>query len=277
MQQYPPIPAIDDEAVPEFAGHLWLLEAVEGSLLRFRIGESGAIRFGGEQRVYRDDDAIPRQCRRAVRHVRERLDRAALRDAVDDVSSVTFVGWATHRERIDYDWDRLPPFLGADVSAGDADTFRPPAAAEAIFDRLGLDPANAVERELHSRDFDPERYRFPESAWYDGAAAGVVIRDKRGGRALLRNPEISGESENPIDAEGGDSLAAAVATDRRFERVATRLEECGQAPTVDELRERVLEDVYREEHGRLFGGGRAIDESAFRTAVARQAQRFLRG
>ncbi|WP_435115657.1 hypothetical protein [Halolamina sp. C58] len=276
MQQYPPIPAVGDEAAPEFAGHLWLLEAVEGSILRFQLRESGAIRFGGQQRVYRADDAVPRPCRRAIRHVRERLDRAALRRAVDDVGSHTFVGWATHRERIDYDWERLPPFLGVDVY-GAEDAFRPPDATETIFDRLGLDPANAIERERHSRDFDPGSYRIPESAWYDGPAAGVVIRDKRAGRAQLENSEILTQSKSSIASENADSLAAAVATDRRFERVATRLRERGQAPTVDELRDRVLEDVYREEHGRLFGGDRAIDESAFRTAVARRAQRFLGG
>ncbi len=277
MQEYPPIPTVGDEAAPEFAGHLWLLEAVEGSLLRFQLRTSGAIRFGGQQHVYHDDDAIPRQCRRAVRHVRERLNRAALRRAVDDASSLTFVGWATHRERIDYDWGRLPPFLGIDVFDADADAFRPPDDAEAIFDRLGLDPSNAVERERHSRDFDPDSYRIPASAWYDGSAAGVLIRDKRDGRALLKNSEIPTPPENPIESENADSLAAAVATDRRFERVATRLRERGQAPTVDALRDRLLEDVYREEHGRLFGGERAIDESALRTAVARRAQRFLGG
>ena len=277
VQQYPPIPTVGDEAAPEFAGHLWLLEAVEGSLLRFQLSDSGAIRFGGRRRSYHDDDAIPRPCRRAVRHVRERLDRAALRRAVDDVRSLTFVGWATHRERIDYDWARLPPFLGFDVYAADTDAFRPPDDAEAIFDSLGLDPANAVERERHSRDFDPESYRIPESAWYDGPAAGVVIRDKRGGRARLTNSEISTQSENLAESEEAGSLAAAVATDRRFERVATRLRERGQAATVDELRDRVIEDVYREEHGRLFEGERAIDESTFRTAVARRAQRFLGG
>ena len=274
MKEYPAIPEVGDPDASEFAGHLWLLEAVEGSLLRFQLRDSGAIQFGGEHRPYRDDDAVPRQCRRAVRHVRERLDRAALREAVDDVSDLTFVGWATHRDRIDYDWERLPPFLGLDVYHAGADAFRPPDAVQGIYDRLGLDSANAVERELPSRDFDSGSYPMPESAWYDGPAAGVVIRDKRGRRAKLTNSGIS-EQSKPYDAEDAGALATAVATERRFERVVERLEQRGQAPTVDSLRERVLEDVYREEHGRLFEGGHSVDESTFRTAVSRRAQRFL--
>ncbi|NHX36283.1 MULTISPECIES: hypothetical protein [Halolamina] len=273
MKEFPPLPAVDDDAAPTFDGHLWLLEFVEGTPLRFQLRASGAIRFGGERRTY--DDSIPRPCRRAVRHVRERLDREALRGAVDDVTDLTFLGRATHRERIDYDWDRLPPFLGVDVWSADAGAFRPPGAVEAIFERLGLDPVTAVEREVNSRDFDPVGYEMPESAWYDGPAAGVVIRDKRGNRALVENSEISTQSDAGVDAADAESLADTVATEQRFGRVAARLRERGREPTVDGLRERLLEDAYREEHGRLFDGGQAVDESAFRTAVARRAQRFL--
>ena len=273
MKQYPPIPEVGSESAPDFEGHLWLLEAVEGSVLRFRLRESGAIRFGGPRRPYRDDE-VPRACRRAVRHVRERLDRGALRDAVDDVTAYTFVGRATHRERIDYDWGRLPPFLGLDVCSADEGP-RPPDAAEGIFERLGLSPVNAVEREVRARDFDPERYEMPASAWYDGPAAGVVIRDKRGNRAQLKNLEISEPSEGSIPAADATELAERIATDQRFERVVTRLRDRGWEPSVDELCDRVLADAYRDEHGRLFGSDAPVEETALRTAVARRAGAFL--
>jgi hypothetical protein len=275
VKQYPPIPAVGTASAPAFEGHLWLLELVEGSLLRFQLRESGAIRFGGERGVYPDDDAVPKECRRAVRHVRERLDREALRAAVDDVTNHTFVGRATHRERIDYDWERLPPFLGLDVWSADADAFRPPDAAEGIFTRLGLESANAVAREVRSRDFDPGSYEMPTSAWYDGPAAGVVIRDKRGNRAELENSGISEPCRDRIAADDASELVDAIATDRRFERVAARLRELGREPTVDQLRDRVLEDAYREEHGRLFVGEGTIDETALRSDVGRLASQFL--
>jgi hypothetical protein len=274
VKQYPPIPTVGAASLPAFEGHLWLLELVEGSLLRFQLRESGAIRFGGERGVYANADAVPRPCRRAVRHVRERLDREALRAAVDDVTAHTFVGWATHRERIAYDWDRLPPFLGLDVWAADAGAFRPPDAAEGIFTHLGLEAVNAVAREVRSRDFDPRSYELPPSAWYDGPAAGVVIRDKRGNRAQLENSGISEPSGGPSAADASE-LVDAIATDRRFERVVARLDELGRGPTVDQLRDRVLEDAYREEHGRLFVGEGTIDESAVRSEVARRAGQFL--
>lgn len=275
MKQFPPVPVMGDDAAPTFEGHLWLLEVVEGTPLRFQLQQSGAIRFGGAHGTWADD-AIPRPCRRAVRHVRERLDRRALRRAVDDVTELTFLGRATHRERIDYDWERLPPFLGADVWSSDADAFRPPSASGAIFDRLDLDPRNPIAQEVNSRDFDPTAYDRPASAWYDGPVAAVEVRDKRGTRGLLEHSENAVPSSGVVDATDAESLAAAVATEQRFERVAVRLRNRSRQPTVDELRERVLEDVYREDHGRLFNREQPIDESAFRAAVATHAQRFLR-
>lgn len=276
MKEFPPTPHAADAPAARFAGHLWLLERVEGSLLRFQLRESGLVRFGGHHRTYSDVDAVPEPCRRAVRHVRTQLDREALRGAVDDVTALTFFGQATHREGIDYDWERLPPFLGVDVWSAANDSFRPPDAVEAIFDRLGLHAVNAVERERRGRDFDPERYEMPDSAWYDGPAAGVVIRNKRGGRARLPDPAVR-EREGPtsvgadVDAE---TLAEEFATERRFERVAQRLRGRGTELTVETLQERVLDDIFREEHGRLVGGRRAVDRKAFRTAVATRARRF---
>jgi len=174
MKSYPTIPRVANAPEELFEGHLWLLEKVDGAQLRFQLQGSGLIRFGTRERVFDDPTELPLAYQHAVRHVRERLDRDALRQAVDDVTGVTFFGVSTHRHTVEYDWERLPPFLGIDVHT--SEQFLPPDRAEGIFERLGLEPVNAVEREVRGRDFDPNSYEIPPSAWYDGPAAGVVIR-----------------------------------------------------------------------------------------------------
>lgn len=271
------MPNASDAPQGQFEGHLWLLEQVEGSLVRFQLQESGLIRFGGPTRTYRDFDAVPDPCRRAVRHVRESLDRQALRDAADDVEALTFLGTATHLERLNYDWERLPPFLGSEVWSATSESFRPPDAVSGIFERLGLSPLNAFERERRGRDFDPDCYEIPASAWADSPAAGIVIRNKRGGRAKIANSKRT-DCDFPaaLDADDAESLADAVVTESRFERVTQRLQARGSSPTVDKLQERVLDDIYREEHGRLFTGREPVQRKAFRAAVATRTQQFLR-
>ncbi|WP_435101835.1 hypothetical protein [Halarchaeum sp. P4] len=255
------------------SGHLWLVEYVDGAPLRFQLQNSGLLRFGDDRRVYDDPDAMPDEYAHAVRHVREHLDRDALRRAVPDVEDVVFFGVATHYHGITYDWANTPSVLGVDVWSEREGTFRPPDAVEQIYEALGLHPINAVEREVNTRDFDPEEYTIPESAWYDGPAAGVVVRDKQGRRALLPNPDVdSGGDERSLDVSA-DELAARLATRRRFERVETRLADAGHPVTVDALYERVREDVLRAEHARLTDA--RVDMQAFHGELAARTRAYL--
>ncbi len=242
-----------------------------------QLHDSGLLRVGDRDRVYEDPDEIPVSYRHAARHVRERLDRGALRAAVDDVESVVLFGVATHYHAIEYDWDRLPSFLGFDVWSADAKAFRPPDAAEKIFERLGLAPVNAFEREFNTRDFAPDSYSIPDSAWYDGPAAGVVVRNKTGGRATLFHPEYRARSDPVPRDVSAEELIDAYATDRRFERIETTLRNREEAVPFDTMYERVFESIVREAHGRIVAGGSSVDLSALRSAVAERTGEFLRG
>ena len=275
MKAYPSIPRVADASDRLFEeGHLWILEKVDGAHLRFQLQRSGVVLFGDRDRIYTDPAAIPAPYRHAVRHVRERLDREALRNAVGDVESVVFFGAAMHRRTIEYDWERTPSFLGFDVWSADEGAFRPPDAVEQIFERLGLRPVNAFERERRARDFDPGAYTIPRSAWYDGPAAGVVVRNKRGGRAKLLHPDVREAEERVAPDASAEELAAAYATWSRFEGLAAELDDRDRPVTVETLYERALEDVVREVHGRLYGD-EAVDEEAFRSEMAALTRAFL--
>lgn len=276
MKKFPSIPRVANAPERLFEeGHLWLLEKVDGANFRFQLRRSGLVRFGDRNRVYDDPTDVPEPYQHAVRHVQENLDREALRTAVDDVESVVFFGEAMHHHTIEYDWERTPSFLGFDVWDANVETFRPPDAVEQIFERLGLQSVNVFERERRARDFDPDSYEIPQSAWYDGPAEGVVVRDKRGRRAKLLHPDFREVEETiPVDASP-TALAAKYATRRRLEKRAHALETQGYPVTFELLYERVLEDIVREEHKRLFHAENPVDTKAFRSAVAALVRQFL--
>lgn len=276
MKDYPSIPRLENapDGILD-AGHLWLLEKVDGANFRFQLDESGYVRFGTRNRVYDDPDAVPAPYQHAVRHVREQFDRDALRTAVDDVEDVVFFGEAMHRHTIEYDWDRTPSFLGFDVWSGSTNSFRPLSSIERIFEELGLQAVNVFEREKHVRDFDPETYTIPESNWYDGPAEGVVVRNKTGGRAKLLHPRYREVDETvPVDGTA-DQLASKFATNRRFEKLIAKLEGREQSVTFDVLYDRVLEDIVREEHKTLYEGHNPVDMGEFRSEVAELTRSYL--
>ena len=276
MKQPPDTPTVD--AAPSElleSGHLWILESVVGAPLRFRLRESGLIEFGDGDRVYADADDLPPQYRHAVRHIRTTLDREALRAAVEDPSEIVFFGTAMQNRGLDYDWERTPSFLGEEIWSAATERFRPPDAVDGIFKRLGLEPINPLDQELPARDFDPDRYESPESAWYDGPPAGIVIRDKAGHRARRSNPAVEVDQSPPTaDAETADGLAAQYGADSRLSRLM--IESAPQtAPSVDQLFERVLDTALRELDPRVFEPAGSVDRRAFRSALAARTREFV--
>ncbi|ESS09067.1 MAG: hypothetical protein A07HN63_01277 [uncultured archaeon A07HN63] len=278
MKGFPATPSVADAPDDLLSGHLWLLELIEGRPLRFQLQASGLLRFGDPETVYDDPEGVPLPLRRAVRHIRESLDRAALRAAVNDVAQVVFFGVATTRESVPYELDSMPPFLGTDVWAGDDEAFRPPDAADGIFERLGLEPVNPFEREAHARDFTLDSYESPGSAWYDGPAAGVVLRNKAGHRGILRNTGIETVDEETTDEMTGDvaaaDLAERYATADTIESVATTVKQGDEPATVDTVTERLLERIGRQRPGQVTGSG-SVDVAALRSAIASRVQQTL--
>jgi hypothetical protein len=276
MKKFPSIPRVANAADGLFEeGHLWVLEKVDGANFRFQLQQSGLILFGDRSRVYEDPDAIPDPYQHAVRHIRENLDREALRSAADTVEDIVFFGEAMHHHTISYDWERTPSFLGFGVWSADADAFYPFDTVERIFSRLGLSPVNAFEKEYRTRYFDPDSYTIPQSDWYDGPAEGAIIWNKRGDRAKLLHPAFREVDETvPVDAPA-EELARKYATQRRFEKLAAKLDDRHQSVTFDTLYERALEDIVREEHKQLHHGETDVNMQVFHSEVAALTRKFL--
>ena len=279
MNEFPPLPPVADAPDDLLSGHLWLLELIDGRPLRFQLQDSGLLRVGDAETLYDDPHAIPLPFRCAVRHIRESLDRDALRAAVDDVERVTFYGVATTRESVPYDLASMPPFLGTDVWAADDEAFRPPDAADGIFRRLGLDPVNTFAREAHARDFSVDTYEIPGSAWYDGPAAGVVIRNKQGHRGMVSGSSVPPSAPPPGSNEPGstpsiDALVTEDATQEQIDEIAASLRAAEQPVAVDTVTDRLCATVGRH-HPTAFLGADSLDQAAFRSAVAEQVQRQL--
>lgn len=262
MKPYPSLPDLDASARESFEGSVWIRELVAGEGLRFGVAEGGYLRFRAGERAFEADP--PLRLRRSVGHVRRRFDVDALLRESSDPAELVFYGVATVRDGVEYDWGRLPPFLGFDVWNGDRGRWLANDAVERAFEGLGLAAVNAVEKELPVRHFYPGRYETPDSEWYDGPAAGIVVRDSHGNRAARRNPDVRGRTADyPTDPE---ALASTVVTTGFVERLA---EDPDRGATFDALFEATIEESFRLAHDVVEGW----DEAGLRTFRGAVAER----
>jgi hypothetical protein len=260
-------------------GHVRIEELLDGALVRFVVADAGYLRFGDGGRVF--EEAPPRLAY-AERAITRAFDLGSYLDTVDDLTRYTFVGVATHRRHIDYDWDRLPPVLGTAIHDAAGGRWFPPDRVERVFERLGPPPLDPVERERSIGRRPLDGYDLPASVWYDGPAAGVVITDKRGDRAKLVRADLPrGEPSARVETGDAEGLAERFVTDALL---ADRAAALGGKEDVafDPLFEAVLNRVTRAHHDALFHGatdtgGVDLDWGRFRGAVAERVRRWLGG
>lgn len=262
MNPFPSRPHLDEAPATLLAdGHLWLEEHVLGARVWFRVTDRGLV-FGDADDTF-EPWTEPFGVRAAVEQVRERFDAERLADEVDSPDEYVFLGVATRNEGIDYAWNRLPAFLGTDVRGPDGELVAVDTAV-AAFDRLGLDARNSVEREVPARHFQPERHDVPESAWYDGPAAGTVVRRKDGPRALAPGASGDSPSERLEPAAFVDRYATAEAIDAAADAL-------GDDSSVDATVDRLLSRLVRRRYHELS----AMDGDALRAAATEPVARRL--
>ena len=272
MHAAPDIPAVADHPSILDGGHLWLLEAIDGLPMRFRVEESGLCVFGDADREF---DDVPPPYAAAARHVRARLDRDGLRAAAADLPGITFVGVATVRRAVDYDWHRLPPFIGTAVHSRHRGEFLPPDGVARAYDGISLTPANALDKEVRTADFHPDSYAFPDSAWYDGPVAGVLLHNKTGECARLSNPAVEPPPTSVVVDRDPAELGRAWTSAERVRAVCDRLAAEGTPADPDTVRDRVLETIHREEYWTIAHADHPVVTPAFRSTVAERVRTVL--
>lgn len=273
MRPYPSLPDLDDLPEDYFEGSVWIRELLAGDGLRFGVTEGGYLQFATgtaeTERTFTEDP--PLELRRAVGHVGRSFDVGALLREASHPTDLVFYGVATVRAGVEYDWARLPPFLGFDVWDGARGTWLPNDAVERAFEGLGLVGVNAFEKELPVRHFYPARYEVPDSAWYDGPAVGVVVRDSHGNRAKRRNPNIRADEIGALDLPTDpEELASAVVTDELVGRLVAEL---GERASFDTLFETTLAETFRLAHATVEGWD-GTELRAFRGSVAERVRAF---
>lgn len=337
MKVYPKVPRHDHPVVPpDFfdTESLALVEKVDGSSFRFTLYDErypecypeqvidaasgdGSLVFGTRKTIrgsHRDTlEAIDGALHRAVRCLREGIDRDALRWLHDKFDGPVIV-YAENLvySTLDYGYDdhELPALVGFDVLPyAEIETMTPSGnpyegthegfldleEAWAVFDRIRIGdaptdlafvPATVVERP--DSGFDPASYEFPTSSLSDTVRAeGIVARSPDHSRRVKlvrqafreRNREQFGLRPDEADS-GAEYVVATYCTPGRIRKqVRTMVLEEGREFGLnlnDALYRRVVEDIWAENWQELMQLDRSFRPADVYPLVAKRCIAELR-
>ena len=92
-------------------------EKVDGANFRFYITEKGTIIFGSRSRQLTsnegEDTNVEKNFTRCIKFIRDKWEE--VRDIAPTLSHLIFYGENMIKHTMDYDWEKLPPFLGFDI------------------------------------------------------------------------------------------------------------------------------------------------------------------
>ena len=337
MKIYPKVPRYDHPVVPpDFfdTDALALVEKVDGSSFRFTLYDEryaarypeqvteaatgdGSLVFGTRKTIrgsHRDTlEAIDGALHRAVRCLREGIDRAALRRLHDEFDGPVIV-YAENLvySTLDYGFveRELPALVGFDVLPyAEIDTMAPSGnpyeethegflaieKAWAVFDRIRIAdaptdisfvPATVLERP--DSGFEPTSYAFPTSSLSDTVRIeGVVARSPDRSRRVKLVREAFRErnrkqfGQRPDEAESGaEYVVATYCTPGRIRKQVRKmvLEEGREfgLHLNDDLYPRVVEDIWAENWRELMQLERSVTPADIYPLVAKRCISELR-
>lgn len=231
----------------------------------------------------------------AADFVKENIDKEILRVLeVEYGSKLVLFGENMVKHTLDYDWDAVPQWLLFGVWHIDDQKYLDFVDVEHIADDLGVETVPLVDRvgaQTFKEQFDPDNVEevIPESAFREGLAEGIVLRNVENGiKAKIHSPEFkeahrSNDGQHGEEHLPGDDTAELVnmyATDGRIRKHIKKL-------TVDEGRDLemklmeelpmcVVEDIFEEEYEEIVRSNKTIHFKEFRTQVAKKCVSMLR-
>lgn len=259
FRKYPKIKYLDDEETKDiFADdddEIIVEEKADGASARFYV-KDGKIFFGSRNKPIGDsDEMIDGNWRRWTEYVKKKVI-----PNLDELPrcAVIFYGEAMLRHTINYDWEKIPPFLGFDVMTVGDGKFVDYDEKVSIFENADLPIVSLIKRvkakELRDAKLDDDF--VPKSQYYDGWAEGVVFKNYKKqifGKMVTAkfketNKKIWGTSKKFAETNN-EAVVATYCTNPRIDKCIFKLIDDGhklELSMMSHLPKMVYTDIFEE-------------------------------
>lgn len=182
FHKYPKIFALGHEENAEIFNNpddlIWVEEKIDGTNIRIFIHD-GKITFGSHKREL--DENPEKFFIRILEYINYKLKGKDL----SKYNNYILYGEGCIKHTINYDWDKIPPFLGFDILDCNTNRFLKPKDASLIFESLGFTFVPILNLELNILTAKTASFflselndeKLPQSKYYLGSVEGLVFKN----------------------------------------------------------------------------------------------------
>jgi hypothetical protein len=232
-------------------------EKIDGANFRFMITKEGRIIFGSHNGCLGYDDMeIGGNWKRCIEFVKTQLRGSEMLKPLTEYGGLIFYGECCVKHTINYDWGKIPSYLGFDIYRIYNGDFMNNIEKRMLFAELNLPIVPYIKnikageiKELTDND-------VPKSQYYEGPSEGIVLKNYK--RQIMgkyvreqfreENKNVFGKSKKECN-DDSERLVATYCTQARMDKIIFKLVDNGEKldmPLMHKLPEAVLEDIYTE-------------------------------
>lgn len=263
---------------------LVIQEKIDGAQARFMVWH-GKLVFGSRDRRLRRNQVKESRWRDFIDYITAKMSEVKLKR----YEGLIFYGEACWEQRLNYDWDKMPLFIGYDIRKRNeprpGEGWLAYPKNRVVFEGLdfrfvpvmGLLTSAELKEALKNTGTLTED-DVPDSKYRDGKAEGIVIKNYAKGMFLKytatkwkeNNWKYSGIPKAEA-SDGAEKVVAVHCTNRRIDKMVYKiLEETGaelDMALMQFLPKRVLEDIYEENFKEIYYSNWVVDFKKLRQLV----------
>ena len=263
MLTYPKIRLLgssENKGILHIGDELCIQEKIDGANFRFMV-KDGVIYFGSHKRDLGSEEITlenAKQFKGCIEFISNTVDRKELKKFD---KSYIFFGESCSKHTVNYDWEKMPLFIGFDVYNLTDKKFLPALEAREIFEKIGLTfvPIKMIGKYVKdSNVFELiNREQWKSEYAEDGQAEGIVIKNirkqiyakkvdprfKEKARNTFRTPKRYCKDDNEL-------FISTYVREARIEKCIFKLIDDGHKldrPMMKHLPMMIWEDIWEEE------------------------------
>jgi len=260
-------------------------EKIDGANFRFMIKDNRIIFGSRTQSIGDDKQEIGGNWKRCVEFIKERL----LRREIKNVEGYIYYGECCIKHTLDYDWEKIPPFLGFDVFSFKSNKFL--SNKNKLFEKIDLPIVPHIKtvkaseiKKLTDKDVPISYYANPSNK--DKQAEGIVLKNYNN-QIFAKYVREKFREENR-DTFGGskkwasndtDKIIAMYCTNARIDKMIFKLIDEGhklELPMMHILPKKVTEDICEEHWKDICYSRYKIDFNNLKNGISKRCFNVLK-